>query len=116
LAMDMITELRGNPRIEIRPNSRGSEYLEAVVGKKDLESLKAVLTKHLGPAAKQPGIEADFPEGIQSLVDAIGGVRMDQSLFYRQEGNNIFYAVLWPWESNPERITLKAGIRFRDGG
>jgi hypothetical protein len=112
--MDMIMDLRENLTMEIRPNSRGLEYLEAVIGKKDLESLKSFLTKHLGPAAKEPGIEANFPAGIRGLVDAIGGLRIDQGFFYRQEGNNIFYAVLWPWESNPEKITLKAGMRFRN--
>jgi len=37
------------------------EYLEAVFQRGDLESLQAVLTKHLGPAAKEPGTEKTFP-------------------------------------------------------
>ena len=108
--MNMGTELRENLTMEIRPNSRGSGYLEAVTGRKDLELLKAIWTKHLGPAPKEPGIEANFSVGIRSLVNAIGGLRFNQSFFYRQEGNNIFYAALWPWESNPEKITLKTGM------
>jgi len=66
-------------------DSRGSEYLEAVIGRNDLKSLKAILTKHLGPAAKEPGMEANFSVGIRCLVDAIGGLRMGQSFFYRQK-------------------------------
>ena len=66
--MDMIMDLRENQTMEIRPNSRGLEYLEAVIGRNDLESLKAILTKHLGPAAKEPGIEAELPGQLQTQV------------------------------------------------
>ena len=107
----MIEELRGTLKMEIRPNSRGLEYLEAAIQKNDLELLKSLLTKHLGPAAKEPGIEVTFLIEIQRLVDSMGGLRIEQSFFYRQrEDDQVLYAALWPWQSNPEKITLKAGI------
>ena len=107
--MDLIIEIRENLRMEIRPNSKGSEYLEAVIWKSNLELLQSLIAKHLGPAVKGSGSETNFSVEIQKLVDSMGGLRIEQSFFCRQEGNNIFYATLWPWESNPERITLKAG-------
>ena len=109
--MNMIKEIRENLGMEIRPNSSGFEYLEAVVRKDDIELLRSLLIKHLGPAAKEPGKEANFPIKIQRLVDSMGGLRMKQSFFFRQEDNHkVEYAALWPWESNPEKITLKAGV------
>ena len=110
--MNMIAELRENLTMEIRPNSRGLEYLEAVIGRNDLESLKSILTRHLGPAAKEPGMDANLPKKIQSLVDSMGGLRGEQSFFYMQEDNRVVYAALWPWESNLDKITLKAGVCF----
>jgi hypothetical protein len=114
--MELILDLRENLPMQIRPNSCGSEYLEAVIGRKELGLLDSLLVKHLGPPAKVPGIEVDLPAGVQKLIDDIGGLRTDQSFFYKQEANRVFFAVLWPWGSNPEKTTLKAGIRFLNIG
>lgn len=96
--------------MEIRPSSRGFEYLEAVIQKNDLELLKSLLMKHLGPAAREPGTEVGLPIGIHRLLDSMGGLRADQSFYYKQ-GNDgaVAFALLWPWASNTEKITLKAG-------
>jgi hypothetical protein len=109
--MDMIEELKDTLTMEIRPNSQGSEYLEAVIDKQDLELLHSLLKKHLGPAAKEPGKEANLSNEIQKVVDALGGLRNEQSFFFKQEGDEVIYAVLWPWGSNPDKITLKSGVR-----
>ncbi len=109
--MNMIEEIRTSLLIEIRLNSRGLEYLEGVINTKELELLNTLLRKYLGPAVKEPGKEAYLPKEIQKIVDAFGGLREDQSFFYRQEGRTIMYASIWPWASNPDKITLKCGVR-----
>jgi hypothetical protein len=96
--------------MEIRPTSRGTEYLEAVVTLEDLEVLHSLLEKNLGPATKESGKEASFPQTIRGLVDSLGGLRIDQSFFYKQDGKQVIYAALWPWRSDPNRITLKSGV------
>ncbi len=108
--MDLIEEMKEALSMEIRPNSQGSDYLEAVINKKDLELLHSLLKKHLGPAAKESGKEANLSKEIQKWVDMLGGLRKDQSFFYRQDGHEVIYAALWPWESNPNKITLKCGV------
>ncbi|OGP78010.1 MAG: hypothetical protein A2V86_14995 [Deltaproteobacteria bacterium RBG_16_49_23] len=106
----MIEEIKEALSMDIRPNSQGSEYLEAVIHKKDIELLHSLLKKHVGPAAKESGKEANLPEGIQNLIDSLGGLRNGQSFFYRQDGQEVIYAAIWPWESNPDKITLKSGV------
>ncbi len=108
--MNMIEEIKQTLRMEIRPNSQGLEYLEAVIEKKDLEVLNSLLKKHLGSAAKESGKEANFPQEIQELVDSFGGMRIGQSSFYNKSSNKVIYAALWPWQSNPNKITLKSGV------
>jgi len=108
--MNLIEEIKETLSMEVRPNSQGSEYLEAVINKKDFESLHSLLKKHLGPAAKESGKEAILPQDIQEMVDMFGGLREEQTFFYRQEGNKVIYAALWPWQSNPDKITLKCGV------
>jgi hypothetical protein len=106
----MIEEIKKTLTIEIRPISHGLEYLEAVINAKDLGLLNSLLRKHLGPAAKEAGKESNLPKEIQEIVDSLGGLRNDQSFFYRQEGNKVIYAAIWPWASNPDKITLKSGV------
>ena len=108
--MNLIEEIKESLGMEIRPDSQGSEYLEAVINKKDLELLHSLLKKHLGPAAKESGKEASLPKEIQKRVDGLGGLRKEQTFFYRQDGNIVIYVALWPWESNPDKITLKCGV------
>ena len=96
--------------MEIRPNSQELEYLEAVLQTKDLELVHSLLKKHLGPAAKESGKEANLPKEIEELVDSLGGLRNEQSFFYKQDGRQIIYAAIWPWQSNPNKITLKVGV------
>jgi hypothetical protein len=106
--MNVIEEIKKTVKMEIR-NSRGKEYLEAVVGRKDLNSLQSILVRYLGAAAKEPGKETKLPDEIQRKADAMGGLRIEQSFFYKRIGSTVTFAALWPWESNPEKITLKSG-------
>ncbi len=108
--MTLIEEIKSELKLEIRSNSRGTEYLEAVLTSKDLESLTSLLTKHFGAGIKGPGKEANLPGEIQKVADWLGGLRLGQSFFYKKEGKQVFYAALWPWESNPDKITLKTGV------
>ena len=108
--MNMIDELKEALSMEIRPNSQGSEYLEAVIDTKDIELLNSLLKRYLGSAAKERGKEANLPKEIEEFVDSLGGLRKGQSFFYRQEGHQVIYAALWPWESDPTKITLKSGV------
>ena len=109
--MSLIEVIKEAMTLEIRSNSQGSQYLEAVIDTKDIELLHSLLKKYLGPAAKEHGEEANLPEEIQGMVDSLGGLRNDQSFFYKREGHQVIYAALWPWGSNPNKITLKCGVR-----
>jgi len=108
--MNLIEEMEKTLRMEIRPTSNGTKYLEAVITLEDLEVLLSLLRKHLGPAAKESGKEVSLPQTIRELVDSLGGLRIEQSFFYKQKGKQVMYAALWPWQSNPNRITLKSGV------
>jgi hypothetical protein len=96
--------------MEVRPNSQGLDYLEAVFQKSDVGSLHSLLRKYLGTEVEAHGREITLPPIIQKLVDSLRGLRPGQSFFYKQEFQLVTYAALWPWESNPEKITLKSGV------
>lgn len=106
----MIEEIRNNVDMHIRPNSVGDEYLEAVIKKKDLDYINSILKKYLGSETKISFAKSYTPE-IQKTLDTIGGLRADQSFFFKKDDGKIIFAALWPWETNPDKITLKIGIR-----
>ncbi|MBM4305378.1 MAG: hypothetical protein FJ115_00805 [Deltaproteobacteria bacterium] len=108
--MNLIEEIKNTLRMEVRPNSQGLEYLEAVFRKSDVGSLNSLLRKYFGTEIKPHGKEIILPPIIQKLVDSIGGLRPGQFLIYKQENQLVTYTALWPWESNPEKITLKTGV------
>jgi len=107
--MNLIEKIKEALSMEIRPNSQGSEYLEAVINTKDMELLHSLLRKYLGSAAKEYGEEANLPKEIQILADSLGGLRNEQSFYYREEGHQVIYAAIWPWKSDPTKLTLKSG-------
>ena len=109
-ALNLIEELQKTLEMEIRPTSRGTEYLEAVISAKDLEALHSLLRKHLGPATKESGKEGSLPQSVRKLVDSLGGLRIEQSFFCKQDGKQVTYAAIWPWKSDPNRVTLKFGV------
>ena len=109
--MNVLEEIKETVKLEIRPSSIEGEYLEAVVEQKDLDGLLSILKKHLGTAAKEPGKVVTLPPPLTKIVEELGGLRTEQTFFYRQESQQITYAALWPWESNPKKITLKSGIK-----
>jgi hypothetical protein len=108
--MNLVEEMEKTLKMEIRLTTEGGKYLEAVITLQDLDVLNSLLRDHLGPATKVSGKEVYFPTRIQELVDSLGGLRIEQSFFYKQDGTQVIYAAIWPWQSDPNRITLKSGV------
>lgn len=108
--MGLIDAIKEKFDLEVRPNSQGSEYLEAVIQRADLYSLASLLKDHLGQAVKEADRVSDLPEEIEEFVHQLGGLRIEQSFYYQKEGNRVTYAALWPWQSNPDKVTLKCGV------
>ena len=107
--MELIPELINNLKMEVRQNSLSDGYLEAVVEKAEIESLASIVIKHLGKACKTPGKKAKYPKHIKTIVDSFGGLRIDQSLYYKEDAGRVIYAALWPWQSNSTMTTIKVG-------
>ncbi len=81
-----------------------ADYLEVVVEKENLESLCKVLAVYFGaplkPAGQSPSSKAN------QLAKPYGGIRKDQTMYYRQDSGCHEYALLWPWGSGA-RVTAK---------
>jgi hypothetical protein len=86
--------------------SRGqtADYFEAVISKSGLDPLNKILTTYFGPPLKaegrSPSAEAKEHAG------PYGGIREDQTMYLRRDGDYAECALLWPWGSG-NRITVK---------
>jgi hypothetical protein len=97
--------------VEVRQAAPDGTYFEGVITRSDLERCYQLLGDALGPAAKEFGKTVRFAKPAQAVVDHLGGIRPDQCLFLKEATHQpIAFAALWPWASNPDRITVKVGV------
>ncbi len=90
-------------RIE-ESRAQTEDYFEAVIAKADLDSLHKILTSYFGPPLKPEG---HSPSGeANRRAKAYGGIRKDQTMYFRQDADTSECALLWPW-GNGVRITIK---------
>ena len=100
----------GVPFSEVRPSSNAT-YLEATLSREQLARCSELLVQHFGAPTKKFGQLALFGGKTARVVKRVGGIRMGQCLFLsRIDGQSAVYATLWPWSSDPARITLKVGV------
>lgn len=111
MVKSLVESLRKAVPMLIRSAPSTDDYLEGVLSRQDLQGCYALLCDALGPPIKEFGKAAKFGSDTQRIVERIGGIRIDQCLFLKQEaGGQTIYASLWPWASDPTRITLKTGV------
>ena len=96
--------------VELRAHST-DRYLEAVFLRPELLSCCETIRHALGSPVKDFGEPAKFEPHIEKVVDLLGGIRIEQCLFFAKgDQQAVAYAALWPWASDTDRITLKVGF------
>lgn len=99
---ELLAEIQKLRREEQR--SLTEDYLEIVVSKDGLDPLNKVLAGYFGSPLKPEG---SAPSGEANRhAKPYGGIRKDQTLYFRQAEGYSEYAFLWPWGSGT-RITIK---------
>lgn len=106
--MKLLEEIKKTMELEVRSPSDTKLLFEAVFQSKDLDKLLELLRKHIGEPLKPPGKRVRFARDVAKIVDSIGGIRTEQSFYIKKEETGEYvWAALWPWQSDPSRITLK---------
>ncbi|MBI3996227.1 MAG: hypothetical protein HY352_01085 [Candidatus Omnitrophica bacterium] len=96
--------------LEVRTPAQRGDYFEAVLSRGDLPTCENVLVASLGQPVKAFGRPATLAPAHQHSVNKLGGVRGNQCLFLKaMDASVVAYALLWPWESDPMRVTIKVG-------
>jgi hypothetical protein len=79
-------------------------YFEAVIGHTSLEGMVNVLEGIFGAPAWPS--KKKLPRDIVKVIDSVGGLRNDQTLYFINKEGCSTFAMLWPWQDG-ERITIK---------
>ena len=99
---ELLAEVQKLKREEQRVHNE--DLLEVVIAKEDMEPLHKILLAHFGVPLKPEG---QAPSGEAKRQAApYGGIRKDQTMYFRRESGFSEYALLWPWGSGT-RITVK---------
>lgn len=72
------------------------EWLEVVVDKGHLEEMRPILENYFGPPLKPAG-QAPSREA-RKIVEGLGGVRPNQTLYHAEKNGAAYLAMFWPWE------------------
>ncbi len=106
--MELIDEIKGAMELEVRVSPEADVHFEAVFQSKDMDKLVYLLEKNLGKPLKAIGQKVKFSKQVAKVVDLMGGIRHEQSFYLKEDENGEYMcAALWPWQSDPSKITLK---------
>ena len=74
----------------------GDNYFETVIVKGELAKLTARLEKFFGLPV-WPSENQLLPKAREAIKD-FGGIKPGQNLYFWSEGNDVLFAMLWPWQ------------------
>jgi len=87
--------------------SLSAEYCELVFFSRDLDAWYRILSSALGEPRKPPGQEPTVSD--LDLTHKTGGIRINQTLFEKDFGEETIIAKIWPWDDG-EHMTLKMAV------
>lgn len=99
---DLVSEMKNNALDALRMDC--DNYFEAVVLKDELDKLAKGLEGFFGLPVWPSKNRLSFK--VQETIRGFGGIMPGQTLYFRNEGSDIVFAMLWPWQDG-ERTTVK---------
>ncbi len=97
--------------VETRSPVTSLDYFEGVFLRANTDACLTLLRGAFGAPMKGLSEPVKFEPETRLIVEHLGGIRLEQALFLKpRDQKQGVYAALWPWASNPERITLKVGV------
>jgi hypothetical protein len=80
------------------------DYFEAVVMNNKVKEVNNTLKEFFGVPVWPS--KNKLTQEIEDVIGEFGGIMAGQTLFFRNEGHNIVFAMLWPWQDG-EHTTVK---------
>ena len=108
--LDLIKKLDSLPDMSKRSSEESRSLYEAVSKNRDISTMEKQLEGFFGAPRKLAGQSVSFMLRFNPSVRYLGGVQGQQSLFIKKLELGEFYGALWPWQKNPENMTVHIGF------
>jgi len=108
--LDLIKRLDSLPDMSKRSSEESRSLYEAVSKNRDIATMEKQLEGFFGAPRKPAGQSVSFVLRFNPSVRYLGGVQGQQSLCIKKLKSGEFYGALWPWQRNPESMTVHIGF------
>lgn len=90
-----------------KQRKKTDDYSELVFFNKDLKKWDQTLSRLLGPPMKSKWTKPD--DNLVTMTRSIGGIRVGQTLYYKEFEDCKIIAMVWPWKDKTH-TTLKLSM------
>jgi len=80
------------------------DYFEAVITNGEIAKLTPKLERLFNLPAPSP--QEELPSKVKKVIQDFGGIGGGQTLYFADKGENVIFAMLWPW-SDGRHTTVK---------
>jgi hypothetical protein len=108
--LDFVKKIDSLPEVNKRSSEESRSLYEAVSESRVINTVGKQLEEFFGPPCKRAGKSIPLMLRLNPSVKYLGGIRKEQSFFRRGLKLGEFYGALWPWQTNPETITVHLGF------
>ncbi len=109
--MEIINIIKEKINVNVREDFPEGDYLDSVIQSSDVAAAENILNEHLGTLVRDNiGNYPDISKDLKDVVEELGGIWEGQSMYFKEDGNRLVYALLRPWGSNPDNVTLVIGV------
>ena len=107
--LHLIKKLNSFSQVNKQSRSDSRCLYEALSRGLDINFLEQIIIDFF-PIQKPAGANLPLKLKFNKTVRMLRGIRTDQSFFQRETSVGEIYGALWPWQSNPQNITIFLGL------
>jgi hypothetical protein len=98
------------PDMSVRFYEESRSLYQVTSSGRSIDDLVEMMADFFGAPAKAPGDNLPVTLRFDPTVKYLGGIRRDQALFLKKLKTGAFYAALWPWQRDADKIEVLLGF------
>jgi hypothetical protein len=106
----LIKKLNALPQVSKQSSEDSRCLYEAISNGLNIAVLEKTIEEFFFPLQKTAGMNVPVLLTFNKTVRMLRGIRKEQSFFMKKTGVGEIYGALWPWQSQPQNITILLGL------
>ena len=108
--LHLIKKLNSLPQVSKQSSSDSRCLYEAVSNGLTIGFMEQNIEEFFSALQKPAGTNVPLRLTFNKTVRMLSGIRKDQSFFLKKTSVGEIYGALWPWQSEPQNITILLGL------